>query len=487
MVMQKIQNLMKILRKKRFLIPIILIVVIIVISKINSANGVSNMVKAENSVFEKTVSVSGKVVPIEKVDLSFETNGTVQNIYKDVGQRVNKGEVIASLNYRDSQAERDAYVAELDIAINDLNNLKNNTNNSDTETKKSALINKIIEAYNVSDDSVRNKVDQFFKDGRSPSPKILYSFRDSSDIKYKLNDDRAYVETLLTDWQKNTTGLSITNFSDNVADLSLDNIYKVNVFLRDVSMAVNSFEVSNEINQTTIDKYKSDISKARADLSAVISGLVSAKDALRSSISSASVQEAKVRSAEANINKIDAKIAKAIIKAPFSGVISEKEIELGQSVPQNQKAFTLIGSSLEIEAFIPEINLPGITVGNKVTIKLDAYSDEEFFGTISRIDPAETEKDGVSNYKVKISFDNTDERIKSGMTSDVWIVTAKRENVLLIPLRAVTKENGKAFVFVPNNKESIKTEVVLGENDGKGSVEILSGITDGQELILNQE
>lgn len=478
---------MKIFRKKRFLIPLVLVLLIIIISKVKGGDGIDNIVKAEVSVFEKTVSVSGKVVPIEKVDLSFETSGTVQNINKDVGQKVQKGEVVASLNYRDLQAERDSYVAELDVAIADLNNLKNNTNNSDNETKKVALINKIAEAYNISDDAIRNKVDQFFQDGRSPAPKILYDFRDYSDLKYKLNDSRAEIENVLKSWQVSISGISVDNLNDTIANTSFDNINKINNFLRDISLAVNSFEVSNDINQTTIDKYRSDISKARTDVSSAISSLISAKDDLRASVSSVSIQEAKVRSAEANIKKVDAKIAKAIITAPFSGVISEKEIELGQSIPQNQKAFTLIGSSLEIEAFIPEINLPGIAVGNKVTIKLDAYPSDEFLGTISRIDPAETEKDGVSNYKVKILFNEIDERVKSGMTADVWIVTAMRPDVLLVPLRAVTKENGKAFVFIPKGKESVKTEIELGEADGKGGVEVLSGVVNGQELVLNQE
>lgn len=484
--MQKIKKILNVLKKKRVFIPLI-ILIIIIISILGKNNGTSNIVKAEIKDFEKIVSISGKVIPTEKAELSFETGGTVIAIRKDVGQKVYQGEAIAFLNSSDLQAEKQSAISDLEGAKAELEKLQNNNADTEVLANRQEVLNAIRSALTDSDDALNNKVDQFFKNPEDDNPTILYTFGDYFDLEIKINNGRSDIEKIFNSWSEKVDLLTIQNVSSNDVNVAKTNLYAIKGFLDLVSKAVNTFEVSNSLSQTNVDKYKSDIALARNNINEAISNLIKVNNTLRDSVSNIPVQESKVRSAEAKISKINAEIAKTVISSPFNGIVSEKTVELGQSVPPNEKMFTVIKESLEVEAFVPEVNLPGVALNNKVTIKLDAYSKDEFEGIVTHIDPAETLKDGVSNYKIKIGFVSQNEKIKSGMTADVWIVISKRENVLMIPLRAVTKEQMKDYVFVSNNKkESIKTEVVLGDTDGKGNVEVISGIENGQELVLNQ-
>jgi RND family efflux transporter MFP subunit len=250
-------------------------------------------------------------------------------------------------------------------------------------------------------------------------------------------------------------------------------------------LAVNSFESSNTLSQSTIDGYKADISSARTSISDMTSSLIDAREDYRASLSSVSVQEAKVRSAEAEVKRIDAEIGDTVIRAPFSGIITLQDGKVGKSVSANEKVVGLISETFEIETFVPEVLIPGIAIGNSASVTFDAYDDEVFEATVSHVDPGETEKDGVSSYKVKLVFTTKDARIRPGLTANVVIVTELRPDTLSIPERAVLKEDGKSYVFVKTGKEVEKREIVTGERDGMGNVEVLQHLNVSEVIALD--
>ncbi len=350
-------------------------------------------------------------------------------------------------------------------------------------SKKRELVNTVIESFTKADDAIRKNVDQFYDRPRT-APEIKYTFDDYFDTKKDLNDGRKNVEKILTVWEKEVTGLTPENYNDKILDSSLSHLSEVSLFLRKVSLAVNSFESSNTLSQSTIDGYKSDISSARTSISDMTSSLIDAREDYRSSLSSVSVQEAKVRSAEADVKKIDAEIADTVIRAPFSGIVTLQDGKVGKSVSANEKVVGLISETFEIETFVPEVSIPGIAIQNSASVTFDAYGDEAFEATVSHIDPGETEKDGVSSYKVKLVFTTKDARIRPGLTANVVIVTELRPNTLSIPERAVLKEDGKSYVFVQIGKETEKREVVLGDRDGMGQVEVLEHLGEFEKILL---
>ncbi len=144
----------------------------------------------------------------------------------------------------------------------------------------------------------------------------------------------------------------------------------------------------------------------------------------------------------------------------------------------------MIGDQLFIESFIPEINISLIELNDSARVTLDAYGEEvEFNATVVRIDPAETIRDGVSNYKIEMVFNEVDERILAGMTANVRIMTEYRERALSIPQGFVKRENGRTFVSVQTGADtSEEREVVTGTISSSGEIEILSGLAPGEIL-----
>ncbi|MBU2081949.1 hypothetical protein KKH14_00790, partial [Patescibacteria group bacterium] len=117
----------------------------------------------------------------------------------------------------------------------------------------------------------------------------------------------------------------------------------------------------------------------------------------------------------------------------------------------------------------------------------------EWAGKIVKIDPAETVKGGAIYYKTTVFFDKEDKRIRSGMTANIWVKTASKENALYIPLNAIKEKRGKEptdsrlypYVEVLEGNQIKEKEVQTGMKGENGMIEIISGLNEGEQIILS--
>jgi HlyD family secretion protein len=137
----------------------------------------------------------------------------------------------------------------------------------------------------------------------------------------------------------------------------------------------------------------------------------------------------------------------------------------------------------EIDAGVSETDIGKILVGNKVTMKLDAFPGEIFDGSVFYIAPAETNNAGVISYQIKISFDKPDQRLKSGLTANVDIQTKNKDNVLILPQYAILQNDQGMFVETLVNNKINQNPVTLGISDQKGNAEVVSGVTEGEQVL----
>jgi RND family efflux transporter MFP subunit len=199
-----------------------------------------------------------------------------------------------------------------------------------------------------------------------------------------------------------------------------------------------------------------------------------------------SLAEAKIRQAEAAFETIENQLENSVIKASVDGIITDVIYEVGEQVIANQTAIKLLGESdFEIEVLISEADIAKVTLGNKVEITLDSYGDDvKFNGDIIFIEPAETIIQDVIYYKVEISFDANKYEIKSGMTANATITTAEKENVLVIPSRAVIEKNGSGkFARTLINGEIVEQKVEIGIRGDDGVLELISGVNEGDTVV----
>ncbi len=181
------------------------------------------------------------------------------------------------------------------------------------------------------------------------------------------------------------------------------------------------------------------------------------------------------------------KINDTLIYSPIIGTIIKRNADLGEIAIFNSTILTVAEGEMEIEADVPESDIIKIALCQKADISFDAFPvDVIFEANITKIEPASTVIQDVVYYKIKLKLDNVDERIKPGMSCDVDVKTAERQDVIAIPLRAVKTEGDKKYVEILKDEKNNITEkvyVTLGLEGDDGIVEIKSGLSGGEKVI----
>lgn len=197
------------------------------------------------------------------------------------------------------------------------------------------------------------------------------------------------------------------------------------------------------------------------------------------------LRQAEIKQAEANLSYINEQLKQSVLFSPIEGVITNIDGEAGEIAKTGENIVSIMSFfDFQVESDIPEADIAHIAVNNPVEIFLDAFDGEKWTGKVISIDPAEKIIAGVVYYKTTIAFNQIDKRIASGMTTNITILTAKKENVLLIPQRAVTEKNGRKTVeILKNDKEMKEVEVETGLKGSRGEIEIISGLQQGDKII----
>jgi len=199
------------------------------------------------------------------------------------------------------------------------------------------------------------------------------------------------------------------------------------------------------------------------------------------------IARAQILSASGQVESARATLNNLIIKAPADGTITQVNIKVGELASAMQEVMILQDiSSLHTEAYVSEANVASIILGQPVDYTFDALGpDRHFTGKILTIDPASTVISGVVDYLVKADLPQIPE-IKPGMTANMTILVASRDNVLAVPSSAVINNNNQHFVRViddPKKNTYHQVEVQLGLSADGGLVEIFSGLEAGQNIV----
>lgn len=213
------------------------------------------------------------------------------------------------------------------------------------------------------------------------------------------------------------------------------------------------------------------------------------------------------------------KLRKATIHSPFDGVVLSREIDPGQTVAASLQApvlFTLARNLTQMELLldIDEADVGTVKSGQKATFTVDAYPEETFSATITKVHLASQTVDGVVTYQARLSVDNPDGKLRPGMTSTADITIASVENAILVPNtalrfeppasntqatksvlsqliprppRAVKKKkanNTTPHVWILENNQPVMVDVSTGMTDGVNT-QIISGLKLNQAVIVD--
>lgn len=486
---------------------------------LRNGNGGKELFTVMAQDFVEDVSIAGTVITAESVDLGFAQSGRIAGVYAKVGDTVPAGALLAQIENGDLRAavaqkkaaygKENAKLAALragtrpeEIAVSESSVASAEVSLLQTHT---SLVDSMHDAYAKSDDVVRNKVDQFINGPRTATPAVTF---ETSDYQLKVNveNKRVEIEGVLTKWQRSLSALSPE--SDLAGELAAaqKNLSAVGGFLAEAAAALARAVPATSVTQSAIDGYVSDIATARNTTNTSLSALTAAETARKNALSSldtaqknlalkragstkedVDAQAAAVAAAEAELGSAEAQLRKTLVVAPFSGTVSRMDAKVGAIASANTSDITLMSSGVfQIETFVPEVRVVTLAIGNTATVTLDAYGEDVSFGArVIAIDPARTLRNSISTYKTTLLFNEADPRIRSGMTTNIRVVTAIRPHAIVIPQGALIVRGEENFVAVLRGRNISEVPVLRGATSALGRVEILDGLSPGDTIILN--
>ncbi len=196
-----------------------------------------------------------------------------------------------------------------------------------------------------------------------------------------------------------------------------------------------------------------------------------------------------VRTLEDKLSAYERNLKKTDVKAPFSGTITDVKVNSGDTYTTGTLLVLQDCSELIIATEVDEYDISSIKEGMRAVIKTDATRDDELEGKVSFLAPTPTQGDSVT-YRVEITLDQQDERLRLGMTAKTNIVLEDRENVLTVPYDAVLSDSeGKSYITLMEQAEDGTTAqrdvyVTVG-TEGDYYVEISSEEDlEGKEILI---
>lgn len=524
--------MIKILKTKKFWI-IAGVVLLIGVIFINSISGgpkkEHETVKVERGDLLQTVDVVGRVQSENKLSLYFEASGVIDQIYVVEGEEVKKGDVLAKLNLDNL----DSYVKQAEANLNqklagvseEQANISLKQINSAEITYKKAELN-LENVKNVANENLNNKYlsmtdllsDSYIKLFNALkfvqelkenyfSDLSLEAINAKNEIEYNMVEPISKAKTSL-DKAKSTKEINDIDLAIVDIDSSLKSTGDVLLFLKNLSENVRYKNIISVVDKTSLDQNKSIISTSQISLTSARNEISLLKLQNENSIKSAelSLEEASVNLElqKANYNLLIAQprevdlaylesvlsqaIAnkeRAIIKSKIDGVVTKLNKKEGELISSAEPLIEVLSPEYQIEVNIPETDVTKISLGDKAEIELDAIENKMFLSEVISINPASTNIQDVVYYKVVLSVSEKDERIKPGMTADILIYTDERKDVLYLPSRSILSEGDKKYVRVLNDKlEVVEKEVEVGLSADDSKKEIISGVVQGEEIIL---
>lgn len=268
--------------------------------------------------------------------------------------------------------------------------------------------------------------------------------------------------------------------------------------LRQLDIAQNQYDQAKAQYETAVEAETIAMEGTRSeDLRAAQESVVQAEASVRQAqagVRSAKaaamlikVRQGEIRSAQAQVSQSAAALQSArvtadyaTIVAPFDGVVVRRFVDPGSMATPGMPLITIEGGGLRLETVVPETVLSSVSIGQPVSVAIDALGTQLVSGRVVEIVPQGDTS--THSFLVRLALLG-DVRMKSGMFGRADIPVG-RQQMILIPASATWEIEGLHYVYVVNLEEIARLRIVtLGKKSGD-NVEVLSGLTDGEKIVV---
>jgi len=413
---------------------------------------------AETAVVQRgtlrvTLDATGSLVPQAEVSLAFLSSGLVTDVFVEEGQQVEAGQPLAQLDTDDLELQ----VTQSEISLRDaelqLETLLEPPDQADVEQAQDA-VDQAAASLQLARISQR-------------------AVQDSVLVNESLEDAQSAYEEALTDynyWLKryNEEGVDYWYVDD-----ALETLEEKELELKRVQDQVDQ-ELQSASNDlaAAADAYR----QAQNDLEELLAG------ADESDIEAAQLQ---VDQAKLSLEQARLQLEQATLTAPMPGAVTALNVQPGEMASAGQATVVVISdlSVLEVEINLDETDVAQAAIGQEALVSVDAFPEAELAGEVTYVAPVAETQSGVVLYAVIVQLSSAGLPVRAGMTADVEIVSASREDALIVPLRAVHTEGEQAYVHRVVGGQTERVQVKLGMMTDT-EVEVASGLTEGDVVSV---
>jgi HlyD family secretion protein len=437
------------------------------------------------------VKASGTITPRQTVNVSPKSAGRVMKLMVEQGDSVVEGQELARMDASDIEGERDQVLAAVASAQARLKQLRS--------PNRQELVRQAA-----------NEVDRSKGDVFNTESEISNAQSEITRSDGLIADAQAGLELAQRQYQRNFDLRGEGAISINALD-------EFERKLQGAKQTLRQTVAQRDQAQEKVRQAKARRTQAEIQVSSKQQGLT--QQGQSGSDEDIAVQQAQVEEAQAKLKAIETRIEDTIVRAPFSGLVTQRYASVGAFVtPTTQASASATGgatstsifaiaSELEVLAKIPEIDIDQVKVGLSGEIVVDAFPSETFKAKVRLIAPEAIEERDVRFFQVRLKLLSGQRKLKSGMNVDIEFSGPESE-ALLVPTVAIVTKKGSPGVLVPDEKgkptfkpvtvgstqsgrSRSKSKADGGDKSGDksgssvGKTQITGGLKEGDRVFIN--
>ena len=410
------------------------------------------------------ITASGKVQPVQSVNISPKSPGLLADLNVEQGDTVKQGQIIARMDNSEIKMRILQYQANLEQAKAQL-----------AESEAGSRPEEIAQA--------KARVDQ--------AQAQLAIIRDGNRLQ-EIQQAQAQVDSAKASVA--LTQSRVKRYQDLAKDgaISQDSLEQ---YVSENSKAkANLEEAQRRLSLLKVGNRNQDIQKQAAIVNQEKEGLRKLENGNRPQ--EIARLKAAVASAEAQLKQQQVQLEDTIIRAPFSGIVTQRYATVGGyvspaiSASSNASAtstsIVALAKGLEVLANVPEVDISQIKQQQKVEITIDAYPEEVFQGQVRLIAPEAVVDQNVTSFQVRVAINTGAEKLRSGMNvSEVTFLGNNIKDALLIPQELIVTRKGKTGVWLLGEKNKPQFRLVTIGANIDNQIQVLDGLKAGDRVFID--
>lgn len=408
-----------------------------VISIDNAKKSIVETIKVDLKDITPEIDSFGSISFRSKADVTSTVDGTISKIFVEEGDSVIKDQTLATLSNIQLEIRKQQALSALESA-------KAAYQLSETKLREGKMQ---IEARLLTIEKLEIQLEQKKKE----QAQLIKTLENKKEL-FKVGG--------ISEEELNSLELNYSASETTIISLEKDIIIQ-KVGFRDKDIIINGYSIPNSKEERT--EILKDINT-------------------KTLFAELNVAKSRVDTANTELKSAQALIDELTLKAPITGIIGAKYLELGERAKADTKVFTIFDSNeVDISFPVPESKGILLTRGLTVNAIVDSLNNKEFKAKIRQVSPMVDPKSG--NITIKADMPNSKGLFKPGMFTRVNVKYGETRKAILIPETAIAqKQNNTGTIFLVVNSRVFKKEVDLGE-ESNGLIEVIEGLKKGDNVI----